>query len=150
MKTQEQISNSELIENLNDIVVKNYDASKGYRKAAEKVEHQSLEKVFQENAQQRMQFAGKLQSEIRLLGGEPKSDSSILGDAHRAWIDVKNAFASNATEAVVEECCTGEQAAVEEYDELLNNQVPQNIQEIVLEQRNHVNQSLQYLKHMNS
>lgn len=146
MNTQEEISNNKLIENLNDIVVKNYDASKGYRRAAENLEHSSYGELFRKNAHQRMEFAGKLQEEIRVLGGEPNKDGSIMGNAHRAWMDFKEALASNKTEAVLEECCTGEKVAMKEYDELLEKEIPKPIQDLVVEQRNHVNQSYQHLK----
>lgn len=145
MNTHSENNTGKLIENLNDIIVKNYDASKGYLKAAENLEHPSFEQIFKENALQRKEFAGKLQNEIRILGGEPKNDSSLLGDAHRAWMDVKSAVASNKTQAVLEACSTGEEAAISEYDELLKEQVPQNIKNMVTAQRNHINQSLQHL-----
>ncbi len=142
----EKISNENLIEELNDIIVKNYDASKGFKNAASNVKLQELKEVFLECSTQRNKFAGELQQEIRSLGGEPKHETSAISAMHRAWMDVKSAVSSDEEEAILGACVTGEKAAVKEYDDLLDQNIPANIREVIQTQRNVVNDTLQSIK----
>ena len=144
--TTENISNENLIEDLNDIIVKNYDAAKGFKNASTNIELQELKEVFLKCSIQRNKFAGELQQEIRNLGGEPKHESSAISAMHRAWMDVKSAVSSDEEEAILGACVTGEEAAVKEYDELIDQNIPSNIKEIIQVQRNIVNDTLQSIK----
>lgn len=142
----ENISNENLIEDLNDIIVKNYDASKGFKNASSNVKQQELKEMFLQCSTQRSKFAGELQQEVRSLGGEPKHETSTLSAMHRAWMDVKSAVSTDETEAILGACTTGEKAAVKEYDDLLDQQIPENIRKVVQMQRNVVNDTLQSIK----
>lgn len=142
----EKIDNKKLIEGLNDIIVKNYDAAKGFKNAASNVNLHELKELFVKCSTQRSKFAGELQQEVRSLGGEPKHETSTLSAMHRAWMDVKSAVSSDEEEAILGACTTGEKAAVKEYDDLLDENIPTNIREVIQVQRNVVNDTLQSIK----
>ncbi len=144
--SNEMINNEKLIDELNDIIVKNYDAARGFKTAANNVKLQELKEVFLECSTQRKKFAGELQQEIRTLGGEPKHETSAISAMHRAWMDVKSTVASDEEEAILGACVTGEKAAVKEYDELLGENIPSNVREVIQVQRNVVNDTLQSIK----
>lgn len=142
----EIIKNDKLVEKLNDIIVRNYDAARGFETAASNVKMNELKETFLKCSTQRSKFAGELQQEVRSLGGEPKHETSSISAMHRAWMDVKSAVSNDEEEAVLEACTTGEKAAVKEYDDLLDQNIPANIRDVIQVQRNVVNDTLQSIK----
>lgn len=142
----QQIKNEELIDELNGVITKNYDSSKGYATACENVESPELKKVFRYCSNQRKEFANTLQQHVKQLGGEPNKETSTLGALHRGWIDVKSSLSSDKGAAVLEACETGEKTAVNEYDNLMEKNLPSNVSAIIRNQRNEVNDTLQQIK----
>ncbi|WP_300026686.1 PA2169 family four-helix-bundle protein [uncultured Maribacter sp.] len=106
---------------LNELLEKTYDAEKGFKKAAENTEHTQLKAFFETKAKQRYDFGHELKSEIKTFGQEIDKGDSITGKAHRAWMDVKALFSSDSAEAMLEEAIRGEKAAIEEYDDVLED-----------------------------
>ena len=104
---------------LNNIIEKNIAAVKGYREVAEDIENSTYKELFLEQASKRESFVSELQSEITKFGGSPKRDTDFSSDLHRTWTNVKQFFSSNKEEAVFEEIIRGEENAVEEYKEVL-------------------------------
>lgn len=145
MENQE-MKKEQLINELNGVITKNYDSSKGYATACENVDSPELKQVFRACSNQRMEFANSLQNEVRKLGGEPSHESSTLGAIHRGWIDVKSALSSDKGASVLEACETGEKTAVKEYDDLMEKNLPSNVSAIIRNQRNEVNDTLQQIK----
>ena len=142
---------NKLIDHLNDVLQKNYDAAKGYTEVAEKVKSPSLKKMFFDNAAQRRQFAGTLVSQIRQIGGEPVDEGSVLGSAHRTWINIKTSLSSNTDEAVLEEVITGEEAAVSEYESFLEDRdIPMAVRTMVEAQKVQVGLSLTTARNLES
>lgn len=105
---------------LNGLLEKTYDAEKGYKKAAENVNHSSLKQYFKAKAQQRYDFGHDLKEEIRSFNQEVDKGGSITGAAHRTWMDAKALFSSENAESMLEEAIRGEKSSVEEYNDVLN------------------------------
>ncbi len=142
MKYTEEMSNK-----LNELLEKNYDAEKGYKKAAEIVDNVKLQQFFSQQAQNRYDFGHELKTEIRNFGETPDKGGSTTGTAHRTWMDIKSTFTSNDEEAILNEVQTGEQAAVEEYDDIINDTtLPPTTKKILTEQRESVKTALQSAK----
>ncbi|AUC21071.1 hypothetical protein BTO15_02600 [Polaribacter sejongensis] len=118
MKYTEKISNK-----LNELLEKNYDAEKGYLNAAENVESPKLKIFFKNRASERSQFAKELRTEILVHGQIPEDDGSFKGTMHRNWMTLKSLFSSNDEEAILEESIRGEKANLEEYKEILLDDV---------------------------
>ena len=115
-------SHDETVKVLNQLLEKNYDAEKGYRKAIKDADSPKLKTYFTRQAAHRAQHANELDKAIRDLNATPVENGSSTGSIHRAWIDIKTAFTGNDDEAVLEECIRGDKAAVEEYQEVLDNE----------------------------
>jgi len=109
----------EIIEELNDILERNYDSVEGFRKAAENANDNRLMGYFNKQVLKRKDYIGDLTAEVRSLGGEPKESGTIEGTFHRAWIDFKSAVSFENDESVIEACITGEKKCIEEYNDLL-------------------------------
>ena len=116
MKYSEKISNK-----LNELLVKNYDAEKGYRNAIENVDSDRLKMFFKRRASERSEFAKELRTEILQYGEIPEDSGSFIGIMHRNWMTLKSTFSSNDEEAILEEAIRGEKANFDEYCEILKD-----------------------------
>lgn len=81
MKFTEEMSNK-----LNDLLEKNYDAEKGYKKAAEKVENTELQQFFNEQAQKRYDFGHELKTEIIMAKLQIREAVQLAQCTVRGWI----------------------------------------------------------------
>ncbi len=142
------MENDKVVSVLNDLLTKNYDAEKGYQEAAEKIEHTSLKSYFEHQAKNRYDFGHQIKALITKYGGEPDKGTSIVGDLHRTWIAIRDAFTSG-DQAIYDECIRGEEAFSEEYGEVLNDEVlPQDVKDMVKTQKSSVDKALASLRVM--
>ena len=134
---------------LNNLLEKNYDAEKGYKYAAENAKDPQLKAFFSERAQERYDFSHELETEIRDFGENPDKGSSLAGDAHRTWMNLKSSLSSNKDEAAMEEAVRGEQVAADEYEDVLKDpNIPPTTANLLLKQKNGIVAALNKLKSM--
>ncbi|WP_432411352.1 ferritin-like domain-containing protein [Rasiella sp. SM2506] len=132
-----------LVNNLQELLEKNYDAEKGFTKAMKDAKNNNLKQYFKYQAAQRSQFANELTNEIINLNETPKESGSTTGTLHRAWIDIKTSLSGDKDEAVLEECIRGEKASVEEYEERLKeNRFPTQIESTLSNQKTRIQNTL--------
>jgi uncharacterized protein (TIGR02284 family) len=113
----------ETISTINDLIETLKDGQEGFRQAAEAVEDPELKSLFHEYSLQRSRFAGELQSEALRLGEtKPEDSSSAAGAMHRTWINLKSAIAKRDNHAILAECERGEDSAVKEYEEAMEDE----------------------------
>lgn len=145
-------NNKQLINKLNGLLSRTYDAILGYKNAADNVKNAELKAFFLEQAEQRRKFAADITIEITNYGGEPINEGTFEGTVHRAWMDISAALASNKEEDVIEECVRGEWSATEEYDDLLEKDVVlgSKIHQVITYQKVNVNLTLQKLEMLKS
>ena len=115
-----KMTNEKTLSVLNDLIEICKDGQHGFRTAAEDAKDSELSRVFSEFSNQRTSFIAELQDRVRSLGGDAEKSGSVVGAAHRGWIDLKSALASNEPHAVLAECERGEDAAVKAYRESLD------------------------------
>lgn len=128
---------------LNELLEKNYDAEAGYKKAAEDVKNQDLKNYFNSRAKDRYDFGHQLKDEIKSFGHEPEKGTSLKGDAHRMWMDLKSAFSNDKEESILEEAIRGEKAAIEDYNKIIaKNDLPPSTENLIIRQRNSVKEAL--------
>lgn len=109
----------ELVHDLNDLLERNYDAIQGYKDAARNVTNEELKRFFINQAKERLKLAEEVKVEIRLLGGNPVKEGSLLGIFHRSWMNFKTSLNHDNEKEVCQACITGEEKAVREYDQLI-------------------------------
>lgn len=128
---------------LNGLLEKSYDAEKGFRKAAENVESSSIRNFFLAKADERLQYRNEIKTELTANGCKIKEDSgSLTGTIHRAWMDTKSLFSSDNEESMLEEVRNGEKAALDDYNDVLeDNQLPPTTVNILKAQRNAIKRS---------
>ena len=123
--------NSDVISTLNGLIETCKDGQEGFRQAAEGVERSDLKSLFYEFSQQRAQFAGELQNLVQGFGGDPENSGSLAGSLHRGWINIKSAVTGKDDNAILNECERGEDVAKNEYQEALEEPLPEYVKETI-------------------
>jgi uncharacterized protein (TIGR02284 family) len=122
----------EIISTINSLIETLKDGQEGFKQAAEGVKDLQLKSLFNQFAQQRARFASELQSEAASLGEfKPEDSSSAAGAMHRAWINIKSAVTSGDDHAILAECERGEDSAVNEYQEAMDEDISAPIRSII-------------------
>lgn len=123
MKTTKEEADQKIhknrLEALQELLKKNYDAEKGFKKAIEKTKHQGLKGFLKNQAISRNHFATELDKTIREMNEHPEEEGTASGTIHRGWINLKTAISGNDDKAVLEECIRGDKSSVKEYQEKL-------------------------------
>ena len=124
------------------------DGKLGYTNAAEHVDSPAIKTDFLEYARERALFIVEIQDEINKLGkSTDTAGGGPLGAIHRAWIDIKSSFTSGDTEAIINACVTGEEAAIDKYKSALaKNELEASQIAIVSKQLNSIENTLTKIK----
>lgn len=137
------------VDQLQEILEKNRDAEKGYRKAAENADSLSLKSYFENKAREREQFNTSLKREMIANYDTIDDEGSFTGSIHRAWMDVKAFFSGDNDESMLEEAIRGDKAAIEEYEEVLEDtSLPNPIANLIREQKTKIRTDLNKIKSM--
>ncbi len=144
-----EASHKNLVQVLTDLLEKNYDAEKGYKKALEHTSNPDLKEFLKKQALQRNHFATEIDKHIHLLNEHPKDKNkgSTLAGIHRLWIDVKASWSKKDDEAILEECIRGEKSSLKEYQEKIDNNILTQEIKIMLEnQRDKISKTIKQIK----
>nr|WP_217346389.1 PA2169 family four-helix-bundle protein [Noviherbaspirillum sp. L7-7A]MBV0880804.1 PA2169 family four-helix-bundle protein [Noviherbaspirillum sp. L7-7A] len=132
------MNNDDVISTLNDLIETCKDGEQGFRTCAEDIKDAQMKSFFTTRAQSCAEAAAELQQEVRTLGGNPETSSSIAGALHRRWVDIKGLVTGKDDEAILNECERGEDLAKRSYETALGKSLPANIKVIVERQYNGV------------
>ncbi len=125
----------EIVSTINSLIETLKDGQEGFKQAAEAVKDSELKSLFREYSQQRARFATELQSQARQFGEpKPEDSSSAAGAMHRAWINLKSVVTSGDDHAILAECERGEDSAVKEYKEAMQEGLSSPVSDIVSRQ----------------
>lgn len=108
-------TNKDVIDVLNDLIEYSKDGEKGFRESADDVKDAELKSFFVERARQCKEAAAELQAEVRRLGGDPETSTSVAADLHRGWVNFKSMLTGKDDKAVLEEVERGEDYALKAY-----------------------------------
>ena len=130
------------IDLLNDLIETCKDGEAGFRTCAEDVKRLELKNLFNSRALECATAARELQALVLELGGDPEKSTSVAGDLHRRWVDLKSLVTGKDEKAILNECERGEDVAKKRYSEVLEHELPSNVRELVQRQysgvlRNH-------------
>lgn len=107
---------------IEDLVETLEDGRKGFSDAAEKLReggHTQVAEQMREFSEQRARFSHELREMARSAGGEIDEEGSAAGALHRGWMDLKAALTGDDAHAILAAAETGEDHAVGEYDDAL-------------------------------
>lgn len=136
----------EMSNKLNELLERTYDAEKGFKQAAEKVDNKTIKQFFTDRAKQRYDFGHELKAEIKAFGQSPEKGGSAKGTLHRSWINFKSLYTNNSEEAMLEEVNRGEKEAIETYNDILHDKdfvLPPSTESLLMKQRNAIRETLE-------
>lgn len=124
----------DVVKTLNDLIETCKDGQEGFKTCAEDIKDVQLKALFVKHSQECAAAALELQTEVRALGGDPETTTSVAADLHRRWVDVKSVFTGKDEEAVLNEAERGQDVALKSYKKALNEPLPANVHAIVTRQ----------------
>ncbi|MFK7699559.1 PA2169 family four-helix-bundle protein [Pseudomonas caspiana] len=119
--------NKESISLLNDLIETSKDGEKGFQTSAEDIKNPAIKAYFLSRSAEIKTSVAELQAEVRSLGGDPETSSSVSGTLHRAWVDLKSALTGKDDKAILEEVERGEDVALKAYKEARQKAVEKNL-----------------------
>ena len=111
------------------------DGEEGFRTAARYVKAKDLRELFTRLSKERASFVHELQGLAKSLGeNQPETGGSVMGAAHREWIDLRAAVETQNAKAILDECERGENTAVDRFKKALDDDLPSTARVIVVNQ----------------
>ncbi|MBK8429466.1 MAG: PA2169 family four-helix-bundle protein [Lewinellaceae bacterium] len=134
-----QNNNEALADTFNELIRINFDRVYGYEKAVAETEQVDidLKAIFNEYADMSREYIAYWQQQVRSLGEEPASDSTVRGKVYRVWMDVKSAVTNHDRESILNSCAFGEKAAIDAYEDALstNTHLPDEYRLAIVDQK---------------
>jgi len=119
--------NKESISILNDLIETSKDGEKGFQTSAEDIKNPTVKAFFLERSTEIATAVRELQAEVRALGGDPETSSSVSGTLHRAWVDLKSTLTGKDDVAILNEVERGEDVALKAYKEARQKAIEKNL-----------------------
>ena len=95
------------------------DGQEGYRLAGDAVTDEELKKILARYVTQRESFGLELKIFLRELAEPPEEKSTLAGELHHGWMNLKSMANDGDDRAILVECVRGEAGALERYQEAL-------------------------------
>ncbi|KPC25766.1 Uncharacterized protein ABJ99_3164 [Pseudomonas syringae pv. cilantro] len=131
--------NKEAISVLNDLIETSKDGEKGFQASAEYLKNPAIKAYFLARSAEIATAVKELQAEVRALGGDPETSSSVSGTLHRAWVDLKSKVTGKDDKTILEEVERGEDVAKKAYKEALEkaheHNFPANVTSLITKQQ---------------
>lgn len=152
MKTTRELAREEShkirVQKLQELLVKNYDANKGFKKAMKEAKGPALKEYLKKQAFLHHRYATEIDKLIHSLNEKPISEGSTVGRFHRVWMDIMIGISDNDDQKILEECIRGQKATLKEYQEKMRkNNFSSEIKEVL---KNHLLELELTLKEVNS
>ncbi|WP_247231789.1 PA2169 family four-helix-bundle protein [Telluribacter sp. SYSU D00476] len=140
---------------LRNLIKLHYDRIEGYERAKDDTKDADLKSLFTTYANQSREFKTELSSEMVKYGGEVPEDNKLLGDLHKAWMDLKAAITNNDRESVLSSCEFGEQTIVGAYEDVLkydndDDRIPMSLRTILQRQYETVKSAYSRIRQLHS
>jgi uncharacterized protein (TIGR02284 family) len=119
---------------LNDLIATIFDSVEGYMEAGKNSGNDRFVAKFKARAVEREAVIATLRSEVVRLGGKPEDDGTVIGGAHRIFLNLKSVVAGRDDKAIIAEVEQGEDHIKAKFEEAiadteLSPQVTQTIRE---------------------
>lgn len=128
------MNNKEAVDYLNNILQYLNDSLDGYKLNREDVSEPQLKATLQKLCQDRMEMIEEIKSKISELDGSPTDRNTVAGTIHQWYQDFKNAITGGEPLAVSRQIRFGESILIDEYKSTLNEELPEDIRQLLLNQ----------------
>ena len=120
-----------IVDSLNDLIHIVEDSHEGYRRATGDSDDKTLKVLFDDLAAERGAVVRELQHQVAELGSAPATSGSLLGSAHRLFVDLKSILARQDRAAILSEVERGETECVRRFEHALDQDLPRHVAELV-------------------
>lgn len=107
------------------------DGVEGYRRAAAGVADAALRRELMALSSEREEILEVLANALVELGRRPRHHGTLLGAAHRRWMDVLARTKTDPTLSLLDECARGEHDTIEAFVRAVGQPLPDHVIEIV-------------------
>lgn len=128
---------------LNSLIETLHDSHDGYKECATETKNLKLKVLFQTLASTRESQINTLQQEVTRLYKEPAKSGTMLGAAHRLFVDLKSMLTGRDNEAIINEIRRGENHLIENYREAIQSEIYVDIKPLLVEQLQTIEKNLQ-------
>ena len=134
---------SQQLEKLFDRTV---SASEAYNNASKNVHNKPLTVFFEKAARTHESFSEKLKPAIEKVGGHVDDSSSLKSEANLFWLDFASIIVRRNEAAILKACAKSEEKALQQYDSVLQSDIPDTIKTEVVQQRDYAADLLEEVK----
>lgn len=121
-KEEIMASNQHDIDVLNGLIEVTLDSAHGYDEATKDVKNPRFKTLFGARSIERKQVTAELQTEVRrLLGGKPEVSGTMMGKAHRTFLNLKSSLFGD-DQTVVDAVESGEDRIKAKYERAFGDQ----------------------------
>ncbi len=128
---QGRLTNEAIRSLLEHLIETTEDGARGFDEAAEHVDDTTVAALFRKLGAERAGMAVELRELATVYGGPVEEAGTVKGALHRGWIKLKDALTGKSPHAVIAAAEEGEDYAVEQYDEALEQALPPNVEAVV-------------------
>lgn len=131
------LSREEMVARLSKLITLNKDSAKGFIRAENDAESESLSDWFNRLAGERAELVDDLQKAIGGLGAEADEEASAAGALARGWLNIKSAMTieHDKTDAIIlADRLDHEEEVLEAYEEMQPGAYPQTVAALLQKQ----------------
>lgn len=96
-----------------------HDSIDGYESALERTESPYLKGVMEDMLSRRRTAMAEVHRHLTAMGVEVDHDGSLLADAHRSFLKLKDSVTGAGDEAVMQEIVRGEESLLDAYEKAI-------------------------------
>lgn len=132
---------------LQDLIIRLQDAEKGFREIKKATSNASLQKWMDGYAAERHHMHRVLEGHVAARGDDAEVKTSLLGDLHRIFIDIKLSATDNDYKTIIDEIERGSTTLLEDYDTVLKEMdLPKSLESTLVQQQGRIRFELESLK----
>jgi uncharacterized protein (TIGR02284 family) len=139
----------EVVSDVNHLLEICNERIEGYKNAAKNVKDAELKSVFEKYAQQTKKFQQELLPFSDKATGE-EAGTRVIADTWRVWMDMKAALTDGSRESLVNASITGEEAAIRNYEDELDEDIPMDLRNIIERQLSEIKSAYNHIKTFSS
>lgn len=109
------------ISTLNDLIATTFDSVEGYREAGKNSEGTRYVSMFNARAVEREAVIATMRGEVTRLGGKPEEDGTMLGGAHRMFLNLKSVVTGRDDKAIIAEVEQGEDHIKARFEDAMDD-----------------------------
>jgi uncharacterized protein (TIGR02284 family) len=139
------IAKHSVVDHLNDLLTYLHDSKKGYEESVRVIKSESLKPILSQAARERDEMIHDLEIKVQRFGDEPTDHGSMVGPAHRLYLDFKALVLNGNKDAILNEIKRGENTLINTYKGVLRETLPQDLDETLHVQLDHIQDTIKEL-----